>query len=42
MYFGTIGFSPPQQNDQVQALLQDTNRVNFHKSYLAALARAIR
>ncbi|KAG6793865.1 hypothetical protein POTOM_003089 [Populus tomentosa] len=36
------GFSPPQQNDQVEALLQDTNRVDFHKSYLAALARAIR
>lgn len=42
MFVTENGFSPPQQNDQVQALLQDTNRVNFHKSYLAALARAIR
>nr|AUO68291.1 putative glycoside hydrolase [Populus trichocarpa] len=42
MFVTENGFSPPQQNDQVQALLQDTNRVNFHKSCLAALARAIR
>lgn len=42
MFVTENGFSPPQQNDQVEALLQDTNRVDFHKSYLAALARAIR
>uniref|UniRef100_A0A6N2LMW4 Beta-glucosidase n=1 Tax=Salix viminalis TaxID=40686 RepID=A0A6N2LMW4_SALVM len=42
MFVTENGFSPPQQNNQVQDLLQDTNRVDFHKSYLAALARAIR
>ncbi|KAF2285983.1 hypothetical protein GH714_009353 [Hevea brasiliensis] len=38
------GFAPPPQQKQQdqQDLLQDAERINFHKSYLAALARAIR
>lgn len=38
------GFAPaPQQKQQDQQdLLQDSERINFHRSYLAALAKAIR
>ncbi|KAF2285990.1 hypothetical protein GH714_009540 [Hevea brasiliensis] len=37
------GFAPPPQQKQQdqQDLLQDAERMNFHKSYLAARARAI-
>ncbi|PON45672.1 Glycoside hydrolase [Trema orientale] len=34
--------SPIQENEQVEELLQDLNRVKFHKAYLSALASAVR
>lgn len=36
------GYSEPHETDQVEELLQDVNRVKYHKAYLAALASAIR
>ncbi|PSS06315.1 Beta-glucosidase [Actinidia chinensis var. chinensis] len=43
MYILENGYSPPRQQDvQVQDLLNDVKRVEFHKAYLASLARAIK
>ncbi|KAL0001147.1 hypothetical protein SO802_014928, partial [Lithocarpus litseifolius] len=43
MFVTENGFPPPeQQSEQVQDLLEDKDRIKFHKAYLAALARAIR
>ncbi|KAL6990486.1 beta-glucosidase, partial [Sarracenia purpurea var. burkii] len=43
MYILENGYSPPRQQDvQVQELLNDAKRVEYHKAYLASLARAIR
>ncbi|WRX29490.1 Glycoside hydrolase family 1 - like 10 [Theobroma cacao] len=41
IYVTENGYSPPQ-TEQVPDLLHDVNRIKFHRSYLAALARAIR
>ncbi|XP_027063783.1 beta-glucosidase 18 [Coffea arabica] len=35
------GYSPPQQEDQLDDLLDD-KRIEYHKAYLASLARAMR
>lgn len=48
--FGTLfvpfygaGYAPPREESrQVEDLLQDVKRIEYHKGYLAALARAIR
>lgn len=38
-----VGYSPPEKEDeQEEDLVQDAKRIEFHKAYLAALARAIR
>ncbi|XP_050220023.1 beta-glucosidase 18-like isoform X2 [Mercurialis annua] len=44
IYVTENGYSPPPQEQELEEaeLLQDLNRVNYHKSYLRALARAIR
>ncbi|KAJ4726266.1 Beta-glucosidase, partial [Melia azedarach] len=43
MYVTENGYSPPrQENQQVQDSLQDVQRIEYHKGYLAAVARAIR
>ncbi|PSS16206.1 Beta-glucosidase [Actinidia chinensis var. chinensis] len=43
VYILENGYSPPRQQDvQVQELLNDVKRVEFHKAYLASMARAIR
>ncbi|KAL7216841.1 hypothetical protein ACSBR1_028711 [Camellia fascicularis] len=43
MYILENGYSPPRKQDvQVQELLHDDKRIEFHKAYLASLARAIR
>nr|POE67033.1 beta-glucosidase 18 [Quercus suber] len=43
MFVTENGFTPPEkQSEQVQDLLEDIDRIKFHKAYLAALARAIR
>ncbi|GMY31724.1 beta-glucosidase 18-like [Fagus crenata] len=43
MFVTENGFTPPaQQSEQVQDLLEDINRIKFHKAYLSSLARAIR
>uniref|UniRef100_A0A2P2KYB9 Beta-glucosidase 18-like n=1 Tax=Rhizophora mucronata TaxID=61149 RepID=A0A2P2KYB9_RHIMU len=43
MFITENGFSPPpQEHEPVEDLLEDAGRIHFHKSYLAALARAIR
>ncbi|OMO98500.1 Glycoside hydrolase, family 1 [Corchorus olitorius] len=43
IYVTENGYSPPlPQTEQAPNLLQDVDRIKFHKSYLAALARAIR
>ncbi|THG07734.1 hypothetical protein TEA_026674 [Camellia sinensis var. sinensis] len=37
------GYAPPHEEDvQVQDLLHDVKRIEFHKAYLSSLARAIR
>ncbi|KAL5737966.1 hypothetical protein ACOSP7_030727 [Xanthoceras sorbifolium] len=42
MYVTENGYSPPQKNEQLLQLLHDVKRINYHKNYLTALARAIR
>lgn len=43
IFYSCSAFTPPeQQSEQVQDLLEDIDRIKFHKAYLAALARAIR
>ncbi|XP_059663504.1 beta-glucosidase 18-like [Cornus florida] len=43
MFVGENGYCPPQQQDeQVNDQLHDVKRIEFHKAYLASLARAIR
>lgn len=40
-YFAT-GYSEPKVHDQVQNILQDYKRIEFHKMYMKYLAQAIR
>lgn len=43
MYILENGYSPPRNQDvQVQEVLNDVKRIEFHKAYLASLARSIR
>ncbi|OMO80347.1 Glycoside hydrolase, family 1 [Corchorus capsularis] len=43
IYVTENGYSPPMpQTEQAPDLLHDVDRIKFHKTYLAALARAIR
>uniref|UniRef100_A0A5B7AKE1 Putative beta-glucosidase 18 isoform X1 n=1 Tax=Davidia involucrata TaxID=16924 RepID=A0A5B7AKE1_DAVIN len=43
MFVTENGYSPPKQEaEQVQDQLHDVKRIEFHKAYLASLARAIR
>uniref|UniRef100_F6H271 Beta-glucosidase 18 n=1 Tax=Vitis vinifera TaxID=29760 RepID=F6H271_VITVI len=43
MFVTENGYSPPEKEDeQEEDLVQDAKRIEFHKAYLAALARAIR
>ncbi|KAK4837843.1 hypothetical protein QYF36_008913 [Acer negundo] len=42
MYVTENGYSPPQKNESLLHLLHDVKRINYHKKYLAALARATR
>ncbi|KAK1550738.1 hypothetical protein Q3G72_023924 [Acer saccharum] len=43
MYVTENGYSPPRQkNEQLPYILHDVKRINYHKNYLTALARAIR
>ncbi|KAJ0044554.1 hypothetical protein Pint_04472 [Pistacia integerrima] len=43
IYVTENGYAPPrEQSKQVEDLLQDVKRIEYHKSYLAALARAIK
>ncbi|KAI3708428.1 hypothetical protein L2E82_37597 [Cichorium intybus] len=42
MFVTENGYSEPQVNDQVQDILQDVERIEFHKMYMSSLAQAIR
>ncbi|KAK3199106.1 hypothetical protein Dsin_022521 [Dipteronia sinensis] len=42
MYVTENGYSPPQKNESLLHLLRDVKRINYHKQYLASLARATR
>ncbi|XP_031284095.1 beta-glucosidase 18-like [Pistacia vera] len=43
IYVTENGYAPPrEQSKQVEDLLQDVKRIEYHKGYLAALARAIK
>ncbi|XP_044474047.1 beta-glucosidase 18-like isoform X2 [Mangifera indica] len=43
IYVTENGYAPPREESrQVEDLLQDVKRIEYHKGYLAALARAIR
>ncbi|CAH1444511.1 unnamed protein product [Lactuca virosa] len=42
MFVTENGYSDPKVNDQVQNILQDFDRIEFHKMYMSSLAQAIR
>ncbi|CAI9263619.1 unnamed protein product [Lactuca saligna] len=42
MFVTENGYSDPKVDDQVQNILQDFDRIEFHKMYMSSLAQAIR